>query len=294
MCKKDETDDKLSSDKKANKMKKLLISLLGILISISLLLAIIFLINFESDGNVLSFKIEDKESFPLFLVTFIVTASMYILLADPLKKRADKTLSDSFSNNFDEIVNSIKDKKNTADLRPSKIETQLNDNIAESKNIAEGLFSRSSTCLVVGCIISILGVFVFYLLNLGTDYNSLEISSQLFTLLPRFGILFFIEYVAFFFLKQYRILMEEYRYYEAIKRDRQNLLSIYYLVDKYKDEKDILELMNNYIDKHPADIPKYSGDNRVKMEKSLNEDMDIISKITKMVQVIKTPDKSKE
>lgn len=52
--------------------------------------------------------------------------------------------------------------------------------------------------------------------------------------------------------------------------------------------------MNNYIDKHSAEIPKYSGDNRVKMEKSLNEDMDLISKIIKLVQVIKTPDKSKE
>ena len=176
----------------------------------------------------------------------------------------------------------------------SIIEKQLKNNIIESNNIAEGLFSRSSTCLIVGCVISILGVFVFYLLNSGTEYNSLDISQQLFTLLPRFGILFFIEYVAFFFLKQYRILMEEYRYYEAVKRDRQNLLSIYYLVDKYKDEKEILELMNNYIDKHSAEIPKYSGDNRVKMEKSLNEDMDLISKIIKLIQVIKTPDKSKE
>ena len=86
----------------------------------------------------------------------------------------------------------------------------------------------------------------------------------------------------------------EYRYYEAIKRDRQNLLSLYYLIDKYKDEKDILELINTYFDKHAAEIPRYSGDNRVKMEKTLNEDMDLISKIIKMIQVIKSTDKSKE
>lgn len=178
--------------------------------------------------------------------------------------------------------------------KSSNIEKQLIDNIEESKINAERLFKRSSYSLIIGGAIAISGVLIFYIFNLNTDYNKLTKLIHFLGLIPRFGILFFIEYVAFFFLKQYRVLMEEYRYYEAIKRDRQNLLSIYYLVDKYKDEKEILELMNNYIDKHSAEIPKYSGDNRVKMEKSWNEDMDVISKITKLVQVIKTSDKSKE
>jgi hypothetical protein len=39
--------------------------------------------------------------------------------------------------------------------------------------------------------------------------------------LPRFGILFFIETIAFFFLRQYRTAMDEYRYFEAIKRKRE-------------------------------------------------------------------------
>ena len=280
--------------KQTLRTKTFLNNLFSIFIIIASLFGIIFLIKFESDGNLLSFKIDEKEFFPLFLVVLIVTASMFKLLDKNLIERTDNTLNESYSTLLNSIEISLGDKKNIDDLKASKIEKQLNENITESKNNADRLLSRSNTCLVVGCIISILGVFVFYLLNLGTEYNSLEISQQLFTLLPRFGILFFIEYVAFFFLKQYRILMEEYRYYEAIKRDRQNLLSIYYLVDKYKDEKEILKLMNNYIDKHSAEIPKYSGDSRVKMEKSLNEDMDLISKIIKMIQVIKSTDKSKE
>lgn len=291
MRKKEETDNKIKQELRA---KIFFNNLFSIFIIIASLFGIIFLIKFESDGNVLSFKIDDKEFLPLFLVVSIVTASMFKLLDKTLKEKTNITLDEKDSTLLNSIEISLVNKKNIDDLKASKIEKQLNENITESKNNADRLLSRSNTCLVVGCIISILGVFVFYLLNLGTEYNSLEISQQLFTLLPRFGILFFIEYVAFFFLKQYRILMEEYRYYEAIKRDRQNLLSIYYLVDKYKDEKEILELMNNYIDKHSAEIPKYSGDNRVKMEKSLNEDMDLISKIIKMIQVIKSTDKSKE
>lgn len=291
MRKKEETDNKIKQELRT---KIFFNNLFSIFIIIASLFGIIFLIKFESDGNVLSFKIDDKEFLPLFLVVSIVTASMFKLLDKTLKEKTNITLDEKDSTLLNSIEISLVNKKNIDDLKASKIEKQLNENITESKNNADRLLSRSNTCLVVGCIISILGVFVFYLLNLGTEYNSLEISQQLFTLLPRFGILFFIEYVAFFFLKQYRILMEEYRYYEAIKRDRQNLLSIYYLVDKYIPKKEILELMNNYIDKHSAEIPKYSGDNRVKMEKSLNEDMDLISKIIKMIQVIKSTDKSKE
>lgn len=85
--------------------------------------------------------------------------------------------------------------------------------------------------------------------------------------------------------------MEEYRYYEAVKRDRQNLLFMYYLVEKYKGEKNVLDLLNNYLDQHSVDIPKYSGDNRVKLEKTLNEDMDLISKITTMIEAIKKTDR---
>ena len=197
--------------------------------------------------------------------------------------------------NLKKIINDIisqnkilKDK-----IQQPNIEKQLISNIEESKVNAERLFKRSNYSLIVGGTIAISGVLIFYILNLNTDYNKFTDLFHFLGLIPRFGILFFIEYVAFFFLKQYRVLMEEYRYYEAIKRDRQNLLSLYYLVDKYKDEKDILELINTYFDKHAAEIPRYSGDNRVKMEKSLNEDMDLISKIIKMIQVIKSTDKSK-
>ena len=43
---------------------------------------------------------------------------------------------------------------------------------------------------------------------------------------PRFGILFFIELIAFFFLRQYRSAMDEFRYFEAIKRCREETLAL--------------------------------------------------------------------
>lgn len=200
---------------------------------------------------------------------------------------------DKIKDMVNEIISQNKILRENIQKQPN-IEKQLINNIEESKINAERLFKRSSYSLIIGGGIAISGVLIFYFLNLNTDYNQFTDLLHFLGLIPRFGILFFIEYVAFFFLKQYRVLMEEYRYYEAIKRDRQNLLSLYYLIGKYKDEKDILELINTYFDKHAAEIPRYSGDNRVKMEKTLNEDMDLISKIIKMIQVIKSTDKSKE
>ena len=50
--------------------------------------------------------------------------------------------------------------------------------------------------------------------------DSVDFKGSLHTL-ARFGILFFIETIAFFFLRQYRTAMDEYRYFEAIKRRRE-------------------------------------------------------------------------
>ena len=44
-------------------------------------------------------------------------------------------------------------------------------------------------------------------------------------LLPGFGILFFIEFVAFFFLRQYRSAMDEFPVYDAIRRNREEISS---------------------------------------------------------------------
>lgn len=109
--------------------------------------------------------------------------------------------------------------------------------------------------------------------------------------LPRFGILFFIEYIAFFFLKQYRILMEEYRYYESIKRQRQDVLSVYLLIQEYNDNPEILNIIIDYIDRNSTNVPIITGSDKVKTERIVNDDFDLISKITSMIQAIKSNNK---
>lgn len=101
------------------------------------------------------------------ILSFIVTPSVAAAIAYLLASGNDNS-------KHEEIVN--KDEIYIEWLKELSVEGQLCNSVAESKFNTERLYSRSSFCLVVGCIISILGVFVFYLLNIGTDYNGLEIS----------------------------------------------------------------------------------------------------------------------
>lgn len=187
-----------------------------------------------------------------------------------------------------------------------KVQALILHCIQESKANTERLFSQSRTYLLLGCVIAISGVCVFFFLNdpdsvkdlyeylLGNNNNPLNILIiKLLENLPRFGVLFFIEYIAFFFLKQYRILMEEYRYYESIKRERQDLLVAYLSIKELEDKKEALDQFLNYMDKHSAVVPQITGTHKLKTEKMVYEDLDLLAKIIPLIQAVKPNEKAK-
>ncbi|WP_095146928.1 hypothetical protein [Pseudomonas sp. Irchel s3b6] len=108
-----------------------------------------------------------------------------------------------------------------------------------SRGLAKGIYGRSGVYLLVGVLVAFSGLAFFYSqtarLDLPTDPNTL-----LFSLAPKFGILFFIEFVAFFFLRQYRSAMDEFRYYEAIARKREEVSA---LLGMAKNSGATIELM---------------------------------------------------
>lgn len=160
--------------------------------------------------------------------------------------------------------------------------------IKESTDIAERLYSNSRAYLMIGCLVALAGVAIFYApIWQTTTHISIDLTSSLLDILPRFGALFFIEYIALFFLKQYRILLEDYRYYEAIKRDRQNKRLFLDLVEKYSDNSEVLKILIDYLNEHPVRIPMITGDHKIQSEKAMYGDMDVISKITELVKAVK-------
>ncbi len=63
------------------------------------------------------------------------------------------------------------------------------------------------------------------------------------SVIQRFSILFFIELIAFFFLRQHRVMMEEFRYYETLKRKRQDNQFIFTLANHYEDKPETLKIL---------------------------------------------------
>jgi len=99
-----------------------------------------------------------------------------------------------------------------------------------SRRLSKSIYNRAGVYLLVGVFVAFAGLYFFYAATGGGPVMAEGGVSELIQLAPKFGILFFIEFVAFFFLKQYRAAMDEFRYYEAIKRKREETLALIRLI----------------------------------------------------------------
>ncbi|MCP4254043.1 MAG: hypothetical protein GY775_11665 [Candidatus Scalindua sp.] len=113
-----------------------------------------------------------------------------------------------------------------------------------SERLANNIYRRAGVYLLIGVLIAFSGL-VFFYSQTNKNFHS-DASSPLGMLMsygPRFGILFFIEFVAFFFLRQYKSAMDEFRYYEAIKRNREENLALIRFAKEQKEKVDIFDLI---------------------------------------------------
>lgn len=116
-----------------------------------------------------------------------------------------------------------------------------------SRRLSQSIYNRAGVYLMVGVVVAFSGLAFFYLQTaqsapLTQPGDGLSI---LISLAPKFGILFFIELVAFFFLRQYRSAMDEFRYYEAIKRNREETLALIRIALDSGKEFDPLSLVKS-------------------------------------------------
>lgn len=113
-----------------------------------------------------------------------------------------------------------------------------------SRGLAKGMYGRSGVYLLLGVFVAFSGLVFFYTqtaaLNVSTDVGNL-----LLLLAPKFGILFFIEFVAFFFLRQYRSAMDEFRYYESIARRREEVRALIILSAESQQKIELMDLIKN-------------------------------------------------
>ena len=188
-------------------------------------------------------------------VTFFAISYTVIYGISPIQKitlriLGNKVEGDSSIFNIVEILNDLKltqEQTETEDKTKARDETldyYLKKLIDSSESLAKNIYSRGSLYLMTGVGFAIIGLGFFY----SQTHFSARINegglTQLVSILPNFGVLFFLELIAFFFLKQYRTTMDEFRYYEAIKRSREETLAVIKLITLSKKELDILEVLD--------------------------------------------------
>ena len=141
--------------------------------------------------------------------------------------------------------------------------------------------------LLLGISMVIAGVSVFVAPIFPSYEPELRFIDNVFIYIPRFGVLFFIEFIAFYFLKQYRLNMEDYRYYESVIRNMEESLFLYNIIGVYKDDVELVKVICNARRSHIYDTTSKDTELSNDFKKAILADQDLVDKlinITKMFE----------
>lgn len=171
----------------------------------------------------------------------------------------------------------VNDNSNPAE----KVVNFIKDMMLASTELAQRMLRNASLYLFMGMIIALGGLVFFYTLTLtSTASADSALSSSMLHLAPKFGILFFIEFIAFFFLKQYRTCMDEFRYYESLKRSREETYAIVCLMMLDGEKINVLELIEKYGFRTKADkLEAGQSYDHLEARKLDNSQLEILGKI---------------
>lgn len=100
----------------------------------------------------------------------------------------------------------------------------------DSRSVARTLFSRAGVYIIVGVLAAIIGIVLFEIMIRWDDTaKSASSLPYLFRIAPNLSVLLLCELIAFFFLRQSRALMDEFRYFDGIARHREEVLALLHL-----------------------------------------------------------------
>jgi hypothetical protein len=179
----------------------------------------------------------------------------------------------------------IQDSSNDELINDVKSEKYLMLLANDSKRLSEKVYSRSGLYLLVGCMIALIGILYFSIQSIDVlKSESVPLTNQLILMLPRIGALLFIELIAFFFLKQYRITMDEFRHYENIKRQRESDLAKFKIIENADNKDDSFKLIEK-LSLHVVheNLKKDESTELLELRKLDKSELDILSKILEKI-----------
>lgn len=171
-------------------------------------------------------------------------------------------------------------------------EGYLSDLVVSSARLSRDIYSRGSLYLLFGVIFSIVGLVFFYsqvhasdsLSPVGNIPTPGSFVNELVYLAPKFGILFFIELISFFFLKQYRVTMDEFRYYEAIKRSREETLAVVKLLSVNSENVDYMAVLDRL--KFSSNVGRLESGQTTELLEARKFDKDELDFLAKIAEVV--------
>jgi hypothetical protein len=174
-----------------------------------------------------------------------------------------------------------------ADEKAHSAEKFLESLAYSSRKLSESIYARAGVYLLIGVLIAFSGLLFFYT-QTATLAEVKDIYVLLPHILPRFGILFFIELVAFFFLKQYRTAMEEFRYFEAIKRAREETLALVRFIREPLDNIDAKEILTRIsFYSNAGKLSSGETTELIESKKLDRSDLELLEKVFGMFSILK-------
>jgi hypothetical protein len=153
------------------------------------------------------------------------------------------------------------------------------------------LNSRSLYLLSFGILMAFIGMGIFYI-TLPQTNSINDINSFILSIIKPLFILLFIEAIAWFLLKQYRNLMEDFKHFYKIYLKRSNYKLSYYLLKKINDNNDNLnknkyEILINSLLSEDLSGKLYSGETTESLENKKINDENIKKGVAQLIELLK-------
>jgi hypothetical protein len=158
------------------------------------------------------------------------------------------------------------------DVRSHEVtpEAVLADSVADAAMIARRMERRINTHLILGLFIGLVGLGVWFFsfsLETGGPISTADLVREM---TPRLTILLFIELLAGFFLRQYRVGVEDFKYFLEVQR-RLAARHIAYLLIRGTDDKELAKSFLTAILSQQSDIRLGPNETSTVIEAMKNE-----------------------
>lgn len=173
-------------------------------------------------------------------------------------------------------------------LVQNNLEEYLAFLIKDSKFLANTVFKRAISYFVFALLVSSLGIVLFFIRNHDTKELSDSIYKFIFTLFDRFGMPIFVETVAFYLFRQFRITMDDFKYYNRISIVRESYLILIKLFknDLTNESLDkILPRLDLYFD--PDIVSKEQNSKTAEIRKATTDELNFLQSLISFFNVNK-------